>query len=106
MLNKLLGGVKPASEGSQYAKQDINSLTNNVINQNEMMMQEKTDITMSGGGEEGTDITSSLAALSQQMKQFQKVQTPSTVAPTEIKISKYLKHSLIITHGGETIHEG
>ena len=107
VLNKLLGGVKPASEGSQYAKQDINSLTNNVINQNEMMMQEKTDITMSGGGaEEGTDITSSLAALSQQMKQFQKVQTPSTVAPTEIKISKYLKHSLIITHGGETIHEG
>ena len=41
-----------------------------------------------------------------QMQQGAGTNTPTnTIAPTEIRVSKYLNHSLTTVHGGETPHD-
>ena len=106
-ITKLLGKVQPASEGSQYEKQDINNLTNQVVANNQSNLTEKT--TMMIGDEKTEGGRAAAARLKEIVAQMQKgsgVNRPTnTIAPTEIRVSKYLTHSLTTVHGGETPHD-
>ena len=106
-ITKLLGKVQPASEGSQYEKQDINNLTNQVVANNQSNLTEKT--TMMIGDEKTEGGRAAAARLKEIVAQMQKgsgVNRPTnTIAPTEIRVSKYLAHSLTTVHGGETPHD-
>ena len=106
-ITKLLGKVQPASEGSQYEKQDINNLTNQVVANNQSNLTEKT--TMMIGDEKTEGGRAAAARLKEIVTQMQKgsgVNRPTnTIAPTEIRVSKYLTHSLTTVHGGETPHD-
>ena len=108
VLNRILGG-KPAAEGSQYAKQDINSLTNQHIEQNNEFISEKTQkmVQKPGGGQ--TDMSGVMTSFSEMMKAAQQsdggIDDSNSVQPNELRISKYLTATLVTTHGGETPHD-
>ena len=71
ILNRILGGRKPAAEGSQYAKQDINSLTNQTIEQNNEFISEKTQKMIQKPGEGGADMSGMQTAFAEMMKASQ-----------------------------------
>ena len=107
VITKMLGKVQPASEGSQYERQDVNSLTNQVVNNNEVMLHEKTQMIVQnekteGGRAAATKMRELFADMSKAQK---KTMGNASLAPTEIRVSKYLTASLVTTHGGETPHD-
>tara|TARA_B100001093_G_scaffold442794_1_gene444746 strand:+ start:4993 stop:6558 length:1566 start_codon:yes stop_codon:yes gene_type:complete len=107
VITKMLGKVQPASEGSQYERQDVNSLTNQVVNNNEVMLHEKTQMIVQnekteGGRAAATKMRELFADMSKAQK---KTMGNASLAPTEIRVSKYLTASLVTTHGGETLHD-
>lgn len=107
VITKMLGKVQPASEGSQYERQDVNSLTNQVVNNNEVMLHEKTQMIVQnekteGGRAAATKMRELFADMSKAQK---KTMGDASLAPTEIRVSKYLTASLVTTHGGETPHD-
>ena len=106
-ITKLLGNVQPASEGSQYERQDINNLTNQVVMNNQSNMTEKTNMMINDEKTEGGRAAAArLKEIVAQMQQGSGVNKPTnTIAPTEIRVSKYLAHSLTTVHGGETPHD-
>jgi len=106
-ITKLLGKVQPASEGSQYEKQDINNITNQVRMSNESNMAQKTTMMINDEKTEGGRAAAAkLKEIVAQMQQGSGVNKPTnTIAPTEIRVSKYLAHSLTTVHGGETPHD-
>ena len=106
-ITKLLGKVQPASEGSQYEKQDINNLTNQVVMNNQSNMTEKTNMMINDEKTEGGRAAAArLKEIVTQMQKGSGVNRPTnTIAPTEIRVSKYLTHSLTTVHGGETPHD-
>ena len=106
-ITKLLGKVQPASEGSQYEKQDINNITNQVRMSNESNMAQKTTMMINDERTEGGRAAAArLKEIVAQMQQGAGTNTPTnTIAPTEIRVSKYLNHSLTTVHGGETPHD-
>ena len=106
-ITKLLGKVQPASEGSQYERQDINNLTNQVVMNNQSNMTEKTNMMINDEKTEGGRAAAArLKEIVAQMQQGSGVNKPTnTIAPTEIRVSKYLAHSLTTVHGGETPHD-
>ena len=108
VLNKILGG-KPAAEGSQYAKQDINSLTNQHIEQNNEFISEKTQKMVTPPGEGGADSSGMATAFSEMMKAAMQsnngIDDTNAVQPNELRVSKYLTATLVTTHGGETPHD-
>ena len=106
-ITKLLGKVQPASEGSQYERQDINNLTNQVVMNNQSNMTEKTNMMINDEKTEGGRAAAArLKEIVTQMQQGSGVNKPTnTIAPTEIRVSKYLAHSLTTVHGGETPHD-
>ena len=106
-ITKLLGKVQPASEGSQYEKQDINNLTNQVVANNQSNMTEKTTMMINDEKTEGGRAAAArLKEIVAQMQKGSGVNRPTnTIAPTEIRVSKYLTHSLTTVHGGETPHD-
>ena len=106
-ITKLLGKVQPASEGSQYEKQDINNITNQVRMSNESNMAQKTTMMINDEKTEGGRAAAArLKEIVAQMQQGAGTNTPTnTIAPTEIRVSKYLNHSLTTVHGGETPHD-
>ena len=106
-ITKLLGKVQPASEGSQYEKQDINNITNQVRMSNESNMAQKTTMMINDERTEGGRAAAArLKEIVAQMQQGAGTNTPTnTIAPTEIRVSKYLTHSLTTVHGGETPHD-
>ena len=109
ILNRILGGRKPAAEGSQYAKQDINSLTNQTIEQNKEFISEKTQKLRQKPGEGGADMSGMQTAFAEMMKASQQgnngIDDSNSVQPNELRISKYLTATLVTTHGGETPHD-
>ena len=109
ILNRILGGRKPAAEGSQYAKQDINSLTNQTIEQNNEFISEKTQKMIQKPGEGGADMSGMQTAFAEMMKASQQgnngIDDSNSVQPNELRISKYLTATLVTTHGGETPHD-
>ena len=108
VLNRILGG-KPAAEGSQYAKQDINSLTNQHIEQNNEFISEKTQKMVQKPGSGQTDMSGVMTSFSEMMKAAQQsdggIDDSNSVQPNELRISKYLTATLVTTHGGETPHD-
>ena len=106
-ITKMLGKVQPASEGSQYERQDINGLTNQVVNNNEVMLHEKTQMIVQNEKTEGgrAAATKMRALFAEMSKTQQKGMGNASLAPTEIRVSKYLTASLVTTHGGETPHD-
>ena len=106
-ITKLLGKVQPASEGSQYEKQDINNITNQVRMSNESNMAQKTTMMINDEKTEGGRAAAArLKEIVAQMQQGAGTNTPTnTIAPTEIRVSKYLNHSITTVHGGETPHD-
>tara|TARA_B100000161_G_scaffold264662_1_gene238466 strand:+ start:1731 stop:3311 length:1581 start_codon:yes stop_codon:yes gene_type:complete len=106
-ITKLLGKVQPASEGSQYEKQDINNITNQVRMSNESNMAQKTTMMINDERTEGGRAAAArLKEIVAQMQQGAGTNTPTnTIAPTEIRVSKYLNHSITTVHGGETPHD-
>ena len=109
ILNRILGGRKPAAEGSQYAKQDINSLTNQTIEQNNEFISEKTQKMIQKPGQGGADMSGMQTAFAEMMKASQQgnngIDDSNSVQPNELRISKYLTATLVTTHGGETPHD-
>ena len=109
ILNRILGGRKPAAEGSQYAKQDINTLTNQTIEQNNEFISEKTQKMIQKPGEGGADMSGMQTAFAEMMKASQQgnngIDDSNSVQPNELRISKYLTATLVTTHGGETPHD-
>ena len=104
LISKMLGGITPAAEGSQYTKQDINSLSNQVIMGNESMMASKTTHISTI---QQNMMKESQARMAKIISQMNKQQSPginetSPVPAQELKISKYLTNSILITPGGET----
>ena len=106
-ITKLLGKVQPASEGSQYEKQDINNITNQVRMSNESNMAQKTTMMINDEKTEGGRAAAAkLKEIVAQMQQGSGVNRPTTtISPTDIRVSKYLYHSLTTVHGGETPHD-
>ena len=109
ILNRILGGKKPAAEGSQYAKQDINSLTNQTIEQNNEFISEKTQKMIQKPGQGGADMSGMQTAFAEMMKASQQgnngIDDSNSVQPNELRVSKYLTATLVTTHGGETPHD-
>ena len=107
VITKMLGKVQPASEGSQYERQDVNSLTNQVVNNNEVMLHEKTQMIVQNEKTEGgrAAATKMRALFAEMSKTQKKGMGDASLAPTEIRVSKYLTASLVTTHGGETPHD-
>ena len=106
-ITKMLGKIQPASEGSQYERQDINGLTNQVVNNNEVMLHEKTQMIVQNEKTEGgrAAATKMRALFAEMSKTQKKGMGDASLAPTEIRVSKYLTASLVTTHGGETPHD-
>ena len=109
VLNKMLGGVQPASDGSQYQGQDINNLTNQVIENNNNFLSEKTEKQISSPGQ--LDMSGMGTKFSEMMKMAAQtnmgggINDVNSVQPTELRVSKYLTATLVTTHGGETPHD-
>ena len=109
ILNKMLGGVQPAADGSQYEGQDINNLTNQVIENNNNFLSEKTEKQISSPGQQ--DMSGISTKFSEMMKMAAQtnmgggINDLNSVQPTELRVSKYLTATLVTTHGGETPHD-
>ena len=102
----MLGKIQPASEGSQYERQDINNLTNSVMLSNESNMAQKTSIVMGERTEGGREAATKIRELVAEMQKSSSTNYDTEViAPTEIRFSKYLTSSIVTTHGGETPHD-
>ena len=105
-ITKMLGKIQPASEGSQYERQDINNLTNSVMLSNESIMAQKTSIVMGERTEGGREAATKIRELVAEMQKSSSTNYDTEViAPTEIRFSKYLTSSIVTTHGGETPHD-
>ena len=104
VLNKILGGVQPAEKGSQYEKQDINSLTNQVIMDNEMNMSELNQLTIKGATGEADMSSESImkAIASMGSNKGMGIGESDPLPPAPLKPSKHLLHSISIVDGGQT----
>ena len=104
VLNKILGGVQPAEEGSQYEKQDINSLTNQVIMDNEMNMSELNQLTIKGATGEADMSSESImkAIASMGSNKGMGIGESDPLPPAPLRPSKHLLHSISIVDGGQT----
>ena len=107
VLNRILGGIKPASEGSQYQKQNINSLTNQVIENNEQFLSQNNELAVKMGAsmEEDDASKSIMKAIENMSKNTQGINESDPLPATELAPSKFLVHSITITQGGETPHD-
>ena len=107
VLNRILGGIKPASEGSQYQKQNINSLTNQVIENNEQFLSQNNELMVKMGAsmEEDDASKSIMKAIENMTKSTQGINESDPLPATELAPSKFLVHSITITQGGETPHD-
>ena len=104
LVSRLLGKVQPATEGSQYEKQDINSLTNQVIMDNEMNMSELNQLTIKGATGEAEMSSESImkAIASMGSNKGMGIGESDPLPPAPLKPSKHLLHSISIVDGGQT----
>ena len=105
-ITKMLGKVQPAAEGSQYSKQDINSLTNQVIEGNEAFMTQKTQMNVQvGASTEQDGQAAMLAAIAKMSKTSLGINEGDPVPSAALIPSKHLLHSITIVDGGKTPHD-
>ena len=103
LISRLLGKVQPATEGSQYNNQDINSLTNQVIMDNEMNMSELNQLTIKGIGESEMSSESIMKAIaSMGSNKGMGIGESDPLPPAPLRPSKHLLHSISIVDGGQT----
>tara|TARA_B000000557_G_scaffold22470_1_gene16967 strand:+ start:2215 stop:3795 length:1581 start_codon:yes stop_codon:yes gene_type:complete len=108
VLNKILGGVQPADKGSQYESQDINALTNQVVQQNEQMVNNQTQMQIGGvaGSEGEADSTKAIMdAIAKMSTSDLGITEADPLPPAPLKPSKHLIHSIAIVDGGQTPHD-
>ena len=109
ILNQILGGVYKADIGAQTNNQDINSLTNQVIELNEVSVSENNTLMISGS--EDQNYESQLAAKvraiqgSVNLGSGITMDMKNSVAPTELEVSRFLLANIGTVHGGETSHD-
>ena len=105
-ITKMLGKVQPAAEGSQYSRQDINSLTNQVIEGNEAFMTQKTQMDVQVGASTQEDGQAAmLAAIAKMSKTSLGINEGDPVPSAALIPSKHLLHSITIVDGGKTPHD-
>ena len=103
VISKLLGKVQPASEGSQYNSQDINTLTNQVMIENEQMFNHQTDIALGAMGDSSDEGTKAImAAIAKMGNTPMGIGEEDPLPPAPLKPSKHLLHSISIVDGGQT----
>ena len=108
VLNKILGGVQPADKGSQYESQDINALTNQVVQQNEQMVNNQTQMQIGGvaGSEGEAESTQAIMdAIAKMSTSDLGITEADPLPPAPLKPSKHLIHSIAIVDGGQTPHD-
>ena len=108
VLNKILGGVQPADKGSQYESQDINALTNQVVQQNEQMVNNQTQMQIGGvaGSEGEAESTQAIMdAIAKMSTSDLGITEADPLPPAPLKPSKHLLHSIAIVDGGQTPHD-
>ena len=106
VISKLLGKVQPASEGSQYNSQDINTLTNQVMMENEQMFNQQTDIALGAIGDSSDEGTKAImAAIAKMGNTPMGIGEEDPLPPAPLKPSKHLLHSISIVDGGQTPHD-
>ena len=106
VISKLLGKVQPASEGSQYNSQDINTLTNQVMMENEQMFNQQTDIALGAMGDSSDEGTKAImAAIAKMCNTPMGIGEEDPLPPAPLKPSKHLLHSISIVDGGQTPHD-
>ena len=109
ILNQILGGVYKADIGAQTNNQDINSLTNQVIELNEISVSENNTLMISSS--EDQNYESQLAAKvraiqgSVNLGSGITMDMKNSVAPTELEVSRFLLANIGTVHGGETSHD-
>jgi len=103
LVSRLLGKVQPATEGSQYNNQDINSLTNQVNMDNEMHMSQLTNMQIKSASEQ-SDM--GMEAIMQTIAKMggtpMGIGESDPLPPAPLKPSKHLLHSISIVDGGQT----
>ena len=103
LVSRLLGKVQPATEGSQYNNQDINSLTNQVNMDNEMHMSQLTNMQIKSASEQ-SDM--GMEAIMQTIAKMggtpMGIGESDPLPPAPLKPSKHLLHSITIVDGGQT----
>ena len=103
VISKLLGNVQPASEGSQYNSQDINTLTNQVMMDNEQIFNQQTDIALGAMGDSSEEGTKAImAAIAKMGNTPMGIGEEDPLPPAPLKPSKHLIHSISIVDGGQT----
>ena len=109
ILNQILGGVYKADIGAQTNNQDINSLTNQIVELNEISMSENNTLMINGSEEQNYE--SQLSAKIREIQGSMNVgngitmDMKNSVAPTELEVSRFLLANINTVHGGETSHD-
>jgi|TARA_B100001093_G_scaffold519844_1_gene610877 hypothetical protein len=101
-VSKLLGGIQPASKGSQYNNQNINELTEKVTLVNESRMAQKTKFPMGYNPSEPDTTEAMLREMAAIRINGMGIDESDSLPPAPLKVSKYLVASITSTHGGET----
>jgi len=109
ILNQILGGTYKADIGAQTNNQDINSLTNQVIELNEVSVSENNNLIVSGSNDQSyeSQLAAKIRAIqgSANMGSGITMDMKNSVAPTELEVSRFLLANIGTVHGGETSHD-
>jgi hypothetical protein len=105
ILSQTLGGIAPADAGSSTLNQDINSLTNQVIESNEEIINQGTTVMVNSGREIMSQVQNSLAAFGAASQRTSPGIMDNPLATPELSVSKYLINAISIVQGGETNHD-
>ena len=109
ILNQILGGTYKADIGAQTNEQDINSLTNQVIELNEVSMSEMNNMVVADSMTQNDEaaINAKIRALSTTTAMGLAVTADDKgiIAPTELEVSRFLMNNIVTIEGGQTAHD-
>ena len=109
ILNQILGGVYKADIGAQTNNQDINSLTNQVIELNEVSVSENNTLMISSSEDQNyeSQLAAKVRAIQGSVNYGSGItmDMKNSVAPTELEVSRFLLANIGTVHGGETSHD-
>jgi len=105
ILTETLGGIAPADAGSSTLNQDINSLTNQVLESNEEIINEGTSVMVNSGKEIMNNMQMTLAAFGSSSSKGSPGIKSNPLQSPELSVSKYLINAISIVQGGETNHD-
>ncbi len=105
ILSQTLGGIQPAEAGSTVHAQNINQLTNQVINENESLLFSNTEVIQAGAEEameQARAQMNSIAASVSQAKPGIGSKNPVLMKDLSESVSRYMVSAISIVSGGET----